>query len=377
MNVGVLRAMWVVCAVCVGAVACSQDDASDGVDSGGAGEGSNPFDNPSQSAEGPPGGEGLPPEGVTKGGLCAEAVANTTPITPTVWLVLDGSTSMEQGFERRSTRWESLRSALMDRDGLVASLEGAVRFGMVLYAGIDRDGSDDPPTDDTCVNLEVVDPALDNFGTLDDRFPGTQLGGWTPTDKALEYVVDNLPVTNEASPDQLPDPTYVILATDGAPNARCDGGGGRGSGASAFDAAVAARVLDVTRRGTEMGMELFIVSLAGNDATLRAHLNEVAAQTTSKTPPFEPADRADLVDTLQTIVSGASCQIDLNGEVEMGAECDGEVLLNGNALDCGSDDGFRLRDTRTLQLTGTACRSFLSEGSQIYASFNCTTFRPD
>jgi hypothetical protein len=67
---------------------------------------------------------------------CAQGDANTSPVTPTVWLVLDGSGSMNEDFGGNGqSRWEALRAALMDPGGVVETLQHSVRFGMVLYSG--------------------------------------------------------------------------------------------------------------------------------------------------------------------------------------------------------------------------------------------------
>jgi hypothetical protein len=309
------------------------------------------------------------------GSSCASGNANTTPVTPTVWLVLDGSGSMNEEFDNDSSRWEALRSSLMDDDGLVARLERNVRFGMVLYGGIDEEDQTMP---NMCVNLVTVQPALNNFATLDAQLPPEEPGGWTPTDRALEHVVANLPVVNTAAPDADNGPIYVILATDGAPNDRCDGeqdqmGGGRGMGGG-LDPVVAMRVIAAVQNGVQMGMHMFIISLAGGDDDLQQHLEQVAMVTDNKLPPFVPSTREDLIATLEQIVGNASCQIQLEGTVVDGKECQGEVLLNGTTLACNSDNGWRLMNASTVQLTGTACNDFLGAQSLVTARFPCDAF---
>jgi hypothetical protein len=306
---------------------------------------------------------------------CAQGVANTMPITPTVWLVLDGSGSMNEDFDGGATRWQVLRSALMDADGLVPRLEQSVRFGMVLYSGIDAEEQTQPGM---CVELVTVTPALDNYAAIAAQFPDTELGGWTPTDRAIEHVVANLPVTNQQVLDSEEGPIYVILATDGAPNDRCDGEmDGRGGGGSGLDPAVAERVLAATEQGTAMGMRTFIISLAGGDDELQQHLEQVAQLTDPGEPPFVPSTKDALVTTFQQIVGAATCQIQLEGNVVPGKECSGSVTLNGSELACNSDDGWRLLDERTVQLTGSGCDMFLGASSQVYAEFPCDAFSPD
>jgi hypothetical protein len=219
-----------------------------------------------------------------------------------------------------------------------------------------------------------VPPALNNFATLDAMYPQQPLGNGTPTDKALEHVVMNLPVLNQQQLDQRIDPIYVVLATDGAPNALCGNGGGVGMGASGGDPAVMQRVIDVVTNGTKMGMQMFVISLAGQDMGLQTHLEQVAGATSSKLPPFVPASKADLINNFQSIVGGATCQVTLNGMVAAGMECSGTVKLNGMELMCNSDNGWRLSDDHTVQLTGTACDTLLSTQSLLTATFPCGVF---
>jgi hypothetical protein len=314
------------------------------------------------------GGVSVPSAGAPAGdNTCAEGVANAMPITPTVWLVVDGSSSMTQAFEAGVTRWQALRATLMDPGGVVASLEAVARIGMVIYSG---GGGLEGLLGGECVNLVTVEPALNNYAALDAQYPQAPIGTGTPTDKALDHVVTTLPVTNQQTLDVDEGPIFVVLATDGQPNDSCAGGFGD-------DAAVEQNVIDVTARGTQMGMEMLIISLAGGDAQLQSHLEQVAQATRTQTPPFVPATQGELIATFIDIIGGATCQVALDGTVMDGQQCRGEVRLNGNALICDSDDGWRLRDPRTVQLTGAACDSFRAMASQVYASFPCEVFSPD
>ena len=373
----------------IAAAGCSSDDppvrdGAAGVVSGGAGMFLNPGDpmisggngaSGASAVAGAAGAAGLP------GGACAEGRANISPVTPTVWLVLDGSGSMNEDFSGE-TRWQALRAALMDQGGVIATLESNVRFGMVLYSGVDQDRGDDAepaPAPAECVDLVVVEPALNNYATIDAQFPQEELGGWTPTDRALEHVIDNLPVTSMLGPDQSNDPVYVVLATDGAPNDRCSGdtdNGGRGGG-SEFDEVTAQRVLDVVGRGTTAGVKLLVISLAGDDQQLQSHLEEVSALSATGHAPFVPSTRDELIMTMQELIGGAGCQIALAGNVNVDQACTGEVVLNGAPLLCNDDNGFRLIDERTVQLVGDACNAFLADDSLVTASFPCGVFSPD
>jgi hypothetical protein len=297
---------------------------------------------------------------------CASALADTSPVTPTIWLVVDGSSSMTAHFDAGRDRWAALRSTLMDAGGVVATLQAVAKFGLVIYSGGGTDAGD-------CVKLVTVQPALNNHTAISAQYPMAPIGMGTPTDKALDYVVTNLPIVNQAMLDTRSEPIYVVLATDGAPNDMCRGGGLFGGGGGD----VRQKVIDVTTKGTQAGMLMYVVSMAGDDTELQSHLEQVAMATESKTPPFVPATQGELVSTIQKIVGSASCQIDLKGTVKPGQQCAGKVTLNGTDLICDNDNGWRLLDADTFSLTGTACDMFVSMRSTVYAMFPCEVFIPE
>jgi hypothetical protein len=299
---------------------------------------------------------------------CARGMQSTMPITPTVWLIVDGSSSMTSMFDSGRSRWQALRSTLMDAGGVVDSLQAAVKFGMVIYSG----GSSDPTQ---CVQLVTVMPALNNLSTLSAQYPSSPLGMGTPTDKALDHVVSDLAVFNGGMLDVNQGPVYVVLATDGQPNDMCDAGAFGGGGGSSPQ--VEQRVIDITTKGTSMGMNMFVISMAGDDTRLQDHLKNVANATITKTPPYAPATQNDLIAAFQKIVGGATCQVALDGTVMQGQECSGSVMLNSTALRCDDPDGWKLTDPRTVQLTGAACMSFMAVQSLVVANFPCEVFTPD
>jgi hypothetical protein len=295
---------------------------------------------------------------------CASGMQSASPVVPTVWLVVDGSSSMSSGFEGAGSRWVALRSTLMDPGGVVDSLQAIVRFGLVIYAGGDSA---------ECVQLITVQPELNNLAALSAQYPMNPVAQGTPTDKALDYVVNNLPVLNGNMLDVTAGPIYVVLATDGQPNDNCGGGGIFGMPGPDVEQ----RVVDVTTQGTENGMQMFVISMAGDDDRLQSHLEQVAAATASKTPPYAPSTRDDLIAAFENVVGGASCLVSLRGVVEQGKECTGSVTLNSVALRCNEADGWSLFDPSTVQLTGTACAMFRSQTSMVVADFPCEAFSPN
>ena len=63
--------------------------------------------------------------------------------------------------------------------------------------------------------------------------------------------------------------------------------------------------------------------------------------------------------------------------VDMGQECQGDVQLNGQTIACNSDNGWRLTNPRTVQLTGSVCDMFRTSDSMVVAQFPCNVFSPD
>jgi Mg-chelatase subunit ChlD len=132
-------------------------------------------------------------------------------------------------------------------------------------------------------------------------YPAKELGGSTPTDKALAAAVEQV-ITITAGKDPTQNPGFIILATDGEPNDLCFGGKG-GDGTlqrqcviSAVDRAAAAKI------------RTFVISLAGNDKRLQEHLVEVAKHgdpTNAMAHPYSPMNPNELVETLKTVLTAA------------------------------------------------------------------------
>lgn len=354
-------------------------------------------------------GTGVPVGGTGQPMECATAMVNTSTATPDIMFVIDGSGSMCENFGG-STRWQALRSALLDTtQGLIYQLQASVWFGMVLYDGtIDLllaltgagNGSvsecavmyTEMKATGECPQLIDVPIMVNNAAAIDMAFPATELGGSTPTDRAMEHAVDLMIGRQNADPDGDPHPQYIILATDGQPNDICVGGvGGDGS-------AQRAGVIAAVDRGVAGGITTFVISLAGGDSSLQQHLDEVARHGQPSDPnakTFSPMTPQDLVATLAAVLGGAiGCEVVLNGQVVAGRECSGLVEVNGNRLPCCLDggaagwscddaaasvpDGWRLKDERTVELMGAACTQFLlAPVASLRAAFPCGVFSPD
>jgi hypothetical protein len=381
------------------------------VPGGGASGGASPLGGGTGGGFGNPnGGNGIAgSSSVNTGGTghaCADAMVQTAIAEPDILFVVDGSGSMCENFGG-STRWTALRTALLDpMNGLIFRLQQAVDFGMLLY-----DGTIDPllaitaiggsPTPQCsamyieakasgdCPQLIKVPVAKNNAMAIDMAFPATELGGSTPTDRAMNTAVDDLIGMRVNDPDKKPHPQYIILATDGQPNDICANGmGGDGS-------AQKAGVIAAVDRAAMNHITTFVISLAGNDTGLQSHLDDVAKHgdpTNTMAHTFNPTSPMDLVDALAAIVGGAiGCEVILNGMVSKGSECRGHVKVNGADLACcqadaagamkcngmpaDPADGWLLKDPSTVELVGASCTSFLANPQALLtASFPCDIF---
>ncbi|HKP60390.1 MAG TPA: hypothetical protein VJV78_26875 [Polyangiales bacterium] len=353
-----------------------------------------PADNPMglmPIAGGAPGAMGAGGSGAPKAENCGAVDISNGRVTPKVWLVIDGSGSMADGLAgpmTMPTRWDALRQALMDKmGGVVPSLDPLVKFGMVMYDGplggfpgttsTLPDGGPAtgmPPTDE-CPRLVTIEPALNNFAMLDPAIPMLAPGGSTPTHKALAQVLSHLPATTMV-PDGLVDPTYVVLATDGAPNDFCTmnndifGGGGPGGGA-----AIQQEVVATTTKIASQGIPVYVISLAADDQALQAHLNAVAQAGGTMHPPFTPQNKADLVETFKQIIgpeAGCTVKLTTGFGVMKNVACMGSVMLSGEKLECDSPNGWRLVDEKTIEITGTSCEKFkMMTNARLTAMFPC------
>ena len=313
-------------------------------------------------------------------GQCARQEVSTTRIVPTIWLVVDGSGSMVEALSQSdsTSRWTALRGALMDPQmGVVKSLEHHVKWGLVMYDGPLPSGFAERLPDGgvamfssgpamTCPRVVIVEPALDNFNAIDMAYTKDPLGGSTPTDKALDAVVMHLSdESTQMAPDTQSGPVMVVLATDGAPNDFCSN--------DLFPADVRPKVIDAVNQLTAMNEKLYVISLAGEDMMLTQHLNEVAKAGATGKPPFIPRNKDELIQTFRDIIGpGAACDVMVAGSIKQGSECNGTVQINGSPLACDNDNGWRLKDAKTITITGTACDLYKADMQAVlFADFPC------
>jgi hypothetical protein len=303
--------------------------------------------------------------------MCTNVTINVSRVTPTVMLVVDGSSSMVQNMYGADTRWAAIRTALIDpTNGVVPLMADRVKFGLAVYGTVA-----------TCpLPLGVIMPALDNAAAVTGGMPMNPPGMFTPTGLALDMIVDMLPDPMSGDPDNPIEPQIIVLATDGDPN-DCMLSGGFGPGMANYAPSIAAAM-----KAQSKHQKIYVISV-GMDAGA-AHLQEMAnigagmpATMTPGAPVFYPEDPAALATTLQTLVGAEiSCEVALDGKgVVMGKECAGEVTINGTPLACNGPggmgtgaDGWRLIDSFHIELLGTTCEMFkATSGTMLIGNFPC------
>jgi hypothetical protein len=316
-----------------------------------------------------------------KAGQCAKQNIVTSRVVPTIWLVLDGSGSMLSPLSAmtQQTRWSALHDALMDPTaGVVKSLETDVEWGVVLYDGplpggfalptmLPDGGLKELPPATTCPRVVVSEPKKNAFADISMVVGADPLGGSTPTDKALNVVVSHLDDMTGQVLDARIYPTIVVLATDGEPNDLCtDMGFGAGTD-------VRPQVISAVTQLASMDVKTYVISLAGEDMNLTAHLNDVAAAGGTGMPPFFPTTKDALVQVFKDIIGQpTACDVVLNGSVKPGIECMGTIKINGMPLTCNDPNGWALKDPSTVSIQGSACEQYKKDlNAVLEADFPC------
>lgn len=296
-------------------------------------------------------------------------------IKPRIVFAIDRSGSMSESFNGSTSRWDALRTTLMDADkGVVARLQSVALFGMVMY-----DGPLPKPwgTGNTCPHLVATDPKINNFRALETAFPKQcpdPYGSTTPTAAALDqaYEILSKPGADVAGQG------FVVLCTDGQPNQCVDSADGvqltvSSNGSVNLEPDFDAPIKSVSE-GATLNIKTYVVNMVnGNEQVLEEHFATLADLGGTGSPVFSPTTQDELAARLQKIVEGAlGCKVMLNVDVEAERECSGSVELNGRILKCDDPNGWMVVDGNYIELRGEACSSYMTHPTAIlHASFPC------
>lgn len=311
------------------------------------------------------------PNGPSDG--CVDLTVDLGRKTPTIVLLVDRSGSMEAAFGSAGTRWDVLKSVILD-GGVVRELQGEVQFGLSMY-------SNATPAQQ-CPNLEGVPFAANNYDAIRGVLQPAVTRPDTPTGESILRIAGltdaGLVDGGLAALDAGGGEKVILLITDGDPdycaNPAANDPPLNGSEVQkAKDIAVAA-----AQRAFAAGIKTYVLAI-GNEVAV-AHQQEMAnvglgypRNAADAAPFFRPNDQAQLLAQINQVITGTrSCKYTLNGTVQPGFEPQGLVTLNGQRLGYGDPNGWRLPSANEIELVGQACETVRTAVSAtLTASFPC------
>jgi hypothetical protein len=307
------------------------------------------------------GSDGPPPDT-----SCPAVHVTATPTTPTVELLLDQSSSMNDPYGGGLNRWQALREALIGSTGVVKALESKVVFGATLYSNRSHSENGRQVGNEPCPTLTSRPRALNNFPAIE------QLLGASPIeDTPTPDSIDAVRMSFATNPPAQGSPPIIVLATDGLPDtcADADPPGSRQGAANAQSVAAA-------QAAYAAGIKLFFL-FVGDDAA-GTHPQEMANAgagldpATGQAPFYVATNPAELTAAFNTIIGGVlSCDLELNGQVDPADAPSGNVIVNGMNLTYGTDWTLD-PDGRTIHLLGNACTMLKdTAASTVDATFPC------
>lgn len=312
-------------------------------------------------------------DGGGRGDLCASADVKATRLPSTVWLIVDNSFDMGQpGSLDGDTRppWGLIRDVLIGAQGVVPTLQGAVRFGLLLPG----DGRPDQAAYSCERRMPRVDPALGNRDAIASVYP-TEAGMYVAMPfYALDYVLSwwrALPMAERG-------PTAVVLARAPQGEHLCaDDYLAQAQLGELLDNNTAVRLDDdrveaLVREGIQVYVFAGVPGASPGDGPADRVPALAALGGTGRGPiDFERAD--DLRRTLLEITGALiGCDVELRGKVTAGKECTGSVAVDGVDLPCNAADGWMLAGPSTIRIRGQACSKLKAQPTAaITARFPC------
>ncbi|EDM78972.1 hypothetical protein PPSIR1_07008 [Plesiocystis pacifica SIR-1] len=279
---------------------------------------------------------------------CPVAEVELSPQTPNITLLVDRSGSMDEDFGGIS-RWQAVGDTLLDPDvGVVAPLQGDIRFGLSLY--------DNPG--DMCPRVESTPLALNALADMTALYQSAAPEGDTPTGSALTSVADVV------AQDPDPGEKVIVLATDGEPDtcAQPNPDEGQPEAVAAAQAAYA------------QGVRTVIVSVGSGISA--DHLQDMANAGAGVQPGgsdavyYQALDQASLIDAFSEIIAGVrECTIDLDTALLPEAIDFCQVTINDEPVPYDESDGWQLNGSLQIELVGAACDSI--QDGEIVIEMNC------
>jgi hypothetical protein len=275
-------------------------------------------------------------------------------------MLIDQSSSMNKPFDG-GTRWEVLRSALLDETtGAVKQLESEVRFGIALYSSQNGYGRSGDRTCPMLAGLDEIPIDFGNYTRIRELFAAASPIDDTPTAESLAAVTDKL----AALP--VDGPKAILLATDGEPDTCAD--------PDAHNADTNRFAVDTARATYAAGISTYVLSVGTEIA--EQHLQDMANAGAgvpdggANAPFYRATDQAGLRAALGSIVeSTQSCAFHLDGDVSSAFVTDGTVKLDGQPITMGVD--WTLDANGDLVLLGARCDAVKAGHHELSAEFPC------
>ncbi len=297
-----------------------------------------------------------------KGDGCIDVDVTFEKQIPTVVLLIDQSGSMTDNFGGAGSRWNVVKSALMNTStGIVKVLENEVRFGLSLYTSHDGSAGGQCP-----ILTSVLPPALGNYSAINTVYNPAAPEDETPTGESIDEVVKILGPFNE------PGPKAIVLATDGEPDTCAQPNPQNGQ----------AQSVQAAKDAFAAGISTYIISV-GDQVSL-GHLQDMAnagvglaVGGAQKAPFYQALDQAALVKAFNDIIYGVRpCSFKLDGTVDSAEAGKGSVILDSNALGYQDPDGWDLKAPDEVELHGAACDAIKTGDHSLSITFPCGVFTP-
>lgn len=348
------------------------------------------------------GGVVVTPDGSTKG--CGGEIVPVVSDPPTLYFLLDRSGSMNDPFEDGSvSKYETARTALRE---VLLAIGHRVRFGGAVFPGAgSRDGCAPgqqifPPTLGDSPSYAAAGRPGPRLSEFLKRLGYAEGQGGTPTAASVAALA---PALKELGPR-----TYLVLATDGAPNCnagvacdtkactlnieglwlngeKCEGERNccdpalEGDGAERYCVDAQALVDEVAKL-SEAGVPTYVIGMPGAEAygALLDRVAEAGGMARDTSPRYYAAnDTAALTEALLEIGTGVaiSCTIELESAPRDPALVN--LYFDDRLVLADPEDGWAWTGERTLEVNGAACDE-LKSGAVYEAEvvFGCPTEVP-
>jgi hypothetical protein len=318
--------------------------------------------------------------------LCGEADFNIARIIPDILIVLDRSNSM--ALPTDSPLWNVIRQAIIT---VTRAMDDAIWFGLMSFPN-SLDPSACEGSMNTCAApASVLVPiAADNATAIETALMSLTTCGGTPTAVTLQSASDYLVTLTDDHP------SFIILATDGAPNCNesLDGStctctstagcsGTSGQHLNCLDDTRTYGALDIL---CTAGSHTYILGMGG--ATSWTEVLQGMATHGCTDTPYAVNDPDAIQAALDEIAGAvASCQFEMNcADIPDGNKVNFYFTVgtekNVVPRDTGHADGWDWVDpcdstsdpSGMIEFFGPACDSILSrEVDEVSATFGCPT----